>query len=49
METREDFDLRVGDDHVDMEPVEELVEVQLSPNNASKIVKIGRNLTHESR
>ena len=45
----EDFDPRVGEEMADMEPVEELDEVYLDPNNQSRTVRIGKNLTEESR
>ena len=45
----EDFDPRVGEEMADMEPVEELDEVYLDPNNQSKTIRIRKNLTEESR
>ena len=44
-----DFDLRIGEDLVDMEPVEELEEVLLSSEDATRTVRIGKNLTDETK
>ena len=43
-----DFDPRVGEEQVDMEPVEELEEIPLSSNNATRTVKIGKSLAAET-
>ena len=39
------FDPRIGEEQVDMEPVEELEEVLLSSEDATRTVRIGKNLT----
>ena len=44
-----DFDLIVGEEQVDMEPVEELEEVPLSPTDVTKTVKIGKSLAAETK
>ena len=44
-----DFDLRIGNEHVDMELVDELKEVQLSSEDTSRVVRIGKNITRENK
>ena len=44
-----DFDTRIGEERVDMEHVEELEEVLLSLEDATRVVRIGKNLTHENK
>ena len=44
-----DFDPRIGEEQVDMEPVKELEEVPLSSEDTSRVVRIGKNLTHENK
>ena len=44
-----DFDPRVGEEQVDMEPVKELEEMPLSSNDATRIVKIGKSLAAETK
>ena len=44
-----DFDVRIGKDQVDMKPVEELEELPLSSEDTSRVVRIGKNLTHENK
>ena len=44
-----DFDPRVGEEQVDMEPVEELEEVPLSPTDVTRMVKIGKSLADETK
>ena len=44
-----DFDPRVGEEQVDMEPVEELEEIPLSSNDATQTVKIGKSLAAETK
>ena len=44
-----DFDPRIGEEQVDMEPVEELEDVLLSSEDATRFVRIGKNLTDETK
>ena len=44
-----DIDPRVGEEQVDMEPVEELEEVPLSTNDVTRTVKIGKSLVAETK
>ena len=44
-----DFDPRVGEEQVDMEPVEELEEVPLSTTDVTRTVKIGNSLAVETK
>ena len=44
-----DFDPRVGEEQVDMEPVEELKEIPLSSNDTTQTVKIGKSLAAETK
>ena len=44
-----DFDLRVGEEQVDMEPIEELEEVTLSSTDVTRTVKIGKSLAAETK
>ena len=44
-----DFDPRVGEEQVDMEPVEELEEIPLSSTDVTQIVKIGKSLAVETK
>ena len=44
-----DFDPRIGEEQVDMEPVEDLEEVSLSSNDATRTVKIGKRLVAETK
>ena len=44
-----DFDPRVGEEHVDVEPVEELEAVLLSLEDATSSLRIGKNLTDETK
>ena len=44
-----DFDPRIGEEQVDMEHFEELEEVLLSTEDTSRVVRIGKNLTHENK
>ena len=43
------FDPRVGEEQVDMEPVEELEEIPLSSIDATRTVKIGKSLAAETK
>ena len=45
----EDFDPRVREEPIDMELVEELEEVQLGAANGSRTVRMGKNLTRETK
>ena len=44
-----DFDPRGGEEQVDMEPVEELEEIPLSPTDVTRTVKIGKSLAAETK
>ena len=44
-----DFDPRVGEEQVDMEPVEELEEIPLSPTDVTRTVKIRKSLAAETK
>ena len=44
-----DFDPRIGEEQVDMEPVEEIEEVPLSSEDATRVVRIKKNLTNENK
>ena len=44
-----DFDPRVGEEQVDMEPVKELEEIPLSAEEATRTVRIGKSLTAETK
>ena len=45
----EDFDPRVGEEQDDIEPVEELDEIQLDPGDQSRMVRIVKKLIEKSR
>ena len=44
-----DFDPRVGEEQVDIEPVEEVEEIPLSSKDATRTVKIGKSLATETK
>ena len=44
-----DFDPRIGEEQVDMEPIDELEEAWLSSEDATWTVRIGKNLTDETK
>ena len=44
-----DVDPRIGEEQIDMEPVEELEEVPLTSEDATRTVRIGKSLTAETK
>ena len=44
-----DFDPRIGEEQVDIELVEELEEVPLSSEDATRTVRIGKSLTVDTK
>uniref|UniRef100_A0A803QQK4 Uncharacterized protein n=1 Tax=Cannabis sativa TaxID=3483 RepID=A0A803QQK4_CANSA len=43
----EEIDPRVGDDWADLDPIEELEDVFLSPNDPTKTIKVGKHLNKD--
>ena len=41
--------MKIGEEQIDMEPLEELEEVLLSSEDATRTVRIGKNLTDETK
>ena len=45
----EDIGPRIGEDRFKLQAIEELEEVNINPKDASRVVKLGRNLDDEGK